>query len=274
MADSAATDNNAEELKGQSNLTLKGRQSREALLKAAMVVFSRDGFITARIADIASEAGMAHGSFYTYFSSKEEIFSEVINAIRIDMVPPAETRSSSDDPYEMVLLTNQQYVAVYRRNVGLMATFEQVSTFSPEIRQYRAEIRHRYVERNSRAIKRWQAEGLADANIDADYAAIALGAMVDRFVYIWLVLGEDIDESVAVETMTRLWIQGIGLKVPTQQRSLSRSAKHDAAPGAAGTGGSPGQASPRKRPVRKLQTAAPAKRRVSASQTKAAVDGK
>ena len=42
------------------------------------------------------------------------------------------------------------------------------------------------------------------------YAATALTGMVDRFAYVWLILGEEFDEEQAVETLTRLWYQAIG----------------------------------------------------------------
>ena len=55
----------------------KGMQTRARLLDAAKVVFERDGFLDARIADIAETAQLAIGSFYHYFDSKEQIFREI-----------------------------------------------------------------------------------------------------------------------------------------------------------------------------------------------------
>src|SRR5580698_7583907 len=49
----------------------KGRRTRARLLEAAKAVFERDGFLAARISDIAAEAEVSHGSFYHYFDSKE-----------------------------------------------------------------------------------------------------------------------------------------------------------------------------------------------------------
>ena len=206
---------------GAPELTRRGRQSRVALIEAAAIVFGRDGFINARIGDIVAEAGLSHGSFYTYFKSKEAIFREVIDVIKDDMTRRPDRLQVSDDPYQLVMWSNQHFIEVYRRNAALMATLEQVSTFNPDIAQYRTDIRKGYVERNSRAIRRWQAEGRADPNIDARYAAIALGAMVDRLVYIWLVQGEELNEALALETLTRLWVQSLGLNAPDPQESAA-----------------------------------------------------
>jgi Bacterial regulatory proteins, tetR family len=53
-------------------------RNRRALLAAARRVFERDGFVGARITDIADEAGAAHGCFYSHFPGKEEIFAAVV----------------------------------------------------------------------------------------------------------------------------------------------------------------------------------------------------
>lgn len=51
---------------------------RQAILEAAVRVFGSTGFRDAKIADIASEAGVATGTLYNYFSSKEEIFQSIL----------------------------------------------------------------------------------------------------------------------------------------------------------------------------------------------------
>ena len=47
------------------------------ILEAAIRVFARSGYHGSRIADIASEAGIAYGLVYHYFKNKEEILSSV-----------------------------------------------------------------------------------------------------------------------------------------------------------------------------------------------------
>jgi AcrR family transcriptional regulator len=53
-------------------------QSRkDQLIDAAVHVFHEKGFQKTRIADIVAEAGVAQGTFYLYFKSKEEIFKDI-----------------------------------------------------------------------------------------------------------------------------------------------------------------------------------------------------
>ena len=54
---------------------------RQRLLDAARAVVMRDGPEAATTRAILAEAGMATGSLYTYFSSKEELFAELAEQI-------------------------------------------------------------------------------------------------------------------------------------------------------------------------------------------------
>ena len=59
--------------------TERGRKTRQKLLDAAEVEFGEKGFHDAAISGITRRAGVALGTFYTYFESKEEIFSALVS---------------------------------------------------------------------------------------------------------------------------------------------------------------------------------------------------
>jgi len=50
---------------------------RSAILKAARVILLRDGYATAKMSDIAVEAGVAPGTLYLYFDSKEALANAI-----------------------------------------------------------------------------------------------------------------------------------------------------------------------------------------------------
>ena len=58
--------------------TKRGKFTREAILRAAEEVFGARGFAAAGIADITRAAGIAQGTFYIYFDSKEDAFRELV----------------------------------------------------------------------------------------------------------------------------------------------------------------------------------------------------
>src|ERR687885_229885 len=52
---------------------------REAILRAATQVFARNGYFNSKVADIAKAAGVADGTVYLYFKSKEEILHSIFD---------------------------------------------------------------------------------------------------------------------------------------------------------------------------------------------------
>lgn len=58
--------------------TARGRQTRDKLLQAAELEFGKLGFHDASVSGITKEAGVALGTFYTYFESKEEIYRALV----------------------------------------------------------------------------------------------------------------------------------------------------------------------------------------------------
>lgn len=56
----------------------RGRATRARLLSAGVTVFSRRGFHATRVDDIVKRARTSHGTFYLYFSSKEQLFEELV----------------------------------------------------------------------------------------------------------------------------------------------------------------------------------------------------
>jgi AcrR family transcriptional regulator len=77
-------------------------QRRYEILSAAKNVFSRNGFHATTVGDIAREAGLAYGSVYQYFDSKEDLFHALMSveadALRAHVV--AAINASRDQPEE------------------------------------------------------------------------------------------------------------------------------------------------------------------------------
>jgi AcrR family transcriptional regulator len=57
----------------------KGKRSRNKLLEAAEECFTKYGFDASGVDKICKTAGMSKGAFYHHFSSKEDLFLEMLN---------------------------------------------------------------------------------------------------------------------------------------------------------------------------------------------------
>lgn len=197
--------------------TSRGRRTRATLVQAAREVFEESGFKDARIADITVRAGTSYGSFYTYFDSKEAIFRDVVHEVTGQMFHASRPAGgATDDPVARIEAGNRAYLQAYGRNARIMAVIEEVSPYDPYFRNLMLEIRSMFVQRNEQALRRLQEQGLADRKLDPAVAASALGGMVEKFAHVWLLMGEPHEEASVIETLTRLWAQGIGLTMPDE----------------------------------------------------------
>jgi formate-dependent nitrite reductase cytochrome c552 subunit len=77
----------------------------------------------------------------------------------------------------------------------------------------RLERAHAFAKRNAKAIRRLQAQGLADATLDPLPTALALNSMVSRMASLVYVHGEKIAFESLVTTLTQLWANALRLPV-------------------------------------------------------------
>ena len=194
------------------DLTKRGRRSRAALVAAARTVFERDGFQAARITDIAKLAGMAHGSFYTYFSSKEEVFEEVVRGLLVELMGADGARQDNGtDTITRIERANRLYLEAYSRHSRLLRTWEEVATFDDQLAGLLRVAKLQFVSRAERTLRTLQLAGRIDPELDPHYAANALTEMVGGFAHAWFVTGEEFELDRAVAQLTRLWVNAIAL---------------------------------------------------------------
>ncbi|MDH5490998.1 MAG: TetR/AcrR family transcriptional regulator [Myxococcales bacterium] len=69
---------------GRTKRASERRESRRAeILEAALEEFGRKGFHQTSVSDIIEAAGVARGTFYTYFESKSAIFLELLDQLLV-----------------------------------------------------------------------------------------------------------------------------------------------------------------------------------------------
>ena len=194
-------------------VTERGRRTRAALIEASRKVFAERGYLEATIGDITLAADVAHGTFYTYFESKHDLFREALDSVLAEFLAEARALpSTAQDVYSRIERANRGYLRAYQRNAKLMGVLEQAAIMDPELKDIRLTARRYWVERAELNIEKWQEAGLARADINAGYAANALGAMVDRCCFLWLVLGEPFEEELAVKSLTQLYVNALGIE--------------------------------------------------------------
>ena len=193
-------------------LTDRGRRTRENLLVEARKVFEDKGYPATRISDIAEAAGVAHGTVYTYFEDKADVFKAVVFDLTTQLEREWRISPELSDPVDRIAEANRNFLDSYSAHSRLLEVVEQVGTTELEYRALLANFRHRYVERAVAGIRRLQKEGIVERELDAYLAGSALCAMVEGFGRQWLVRREQHDPQLVSDTLTRLWANALGIE--------------------------------------------------------------
>jgi AcrR family transcriptional regulator len=188
----------------------RGVRTRAQLVRAAQKVFRRDGYLDARVADIAAAAGVAHGSFYTYFDSKEDVFRELAEAVVKEIYAALDTPDETD-PRDRVRAINRRYMELYERHALVLGLIEQVGNLG-EFHGLRRALRARFVDRVERLIRGLEADGETGPQpLDPHLIASALVGMIDSFAYSWFVLEEPFDRELALANLDAIWLRTLGI---------------------------------------------------------------
>jgi AcrR family transcriptional regulator len=210
IASTARPGENPDGQSAERKLTRRGRETRRRLVVAARKVFEESGFVEARVEDIAKEADMANGSFYTYFESKVA----VLDAVAMDVFAELEAATHTSEllgARETIEAVNKQYFDTWLRNSKMLVTLHQVSGFLPEFFARLTKSHELHAQRSAARIRQMQAEGLVDGDLDPHHAAVALGSMVEQSLRWWIGQQEPFDPDLALQTLNKLWIRAIGL---------------------------------------------------------------
>jgi AcrR family transcriptional regulator len=198
--------------------TEKGRETQQRLVNAAVKIFQRDGIFSARIADIAQEAGVSKAAYYRYFDSKDQILEVVVEeALRsiFDALGSTDPSERGLPILERFRLANRRYLESYRENaLGFRLVEQHVATDLSFKRARRAAV-GRFTPRLAGVLAQQMDHGLVDRFCDPVHLAESLGAMVDRTAYVNFVL-RGVDELPAgvAETIDLLWSNLLGLEDP------------------------------------------------------------
>lgn len=194
--------------------TARGRATRRAFRDAARRVFARDGYINARLSDIAEEAGRSMASFYNYYDSKEAVLADIASDF------DAELQALASEPFRRGLPTDEAlreaitgFWRHYRRRLPEVVGIFHASLVEVQFARRWHEIRTNGVETIAHGIRRAQADGYAPG-LDPLIAASALSSMMEHFCYVWLAQGGDaveveMSERAAVETLWTLWTHAV-----------------------------------------------------------------
>ena len=166
-------------------LSRKGERTREALLAAAEEVFGAVGYHDASIVKITEAAGVAQGTFYRYFSSKQVVFEELVadlnRRVRRAMSEGAARGRSRAEAERHGFAAYLEFTAEHPALYRIIRQAEFVSP--PSLRAHYEKIAAGYVEGLRRAMGAGEIVE-ADAEVLA-YALMGAGELVGMRWVLW-----------------------------------------------------------------------------------------
>lgn len=153
------------------------------ILRCGRELFSANGFKDTNVSDITKKAGIAAGTFYLYYPSKDELFIEIYNEENIRL--KREIMSALDldgDPMavigEMIRLNYEGMTA----NPILREWYNR-DVFTRIERKFREQNGLEKVDfmyaSFTEVVKKWQADGKMRADIDYDMVMAIFAAIVN-----------------------------------------------------------------------------------------------
>jgi AcrR family transcriptional regulator len=182
-------------------LSARGAATRTRLIEAAEAVFAELGYHDASIVKLTEHAGVAQGTFYLYFTSKKEIFDELVRDLN-GRVRHAMKEGSSQgaNRLQAELLGFQAYFRFTSDHPALYRIIRQAEFVSPEMLHYHYErLSEGYVE----ALREAVAAGEIGA-VDPEVTAWALMGMGELIGMRWILWGEDGDGGMPQQVVDEL----------------------------------------------------------------------
>lgn len=187
--------------------TARGRRTLRLLLDAAAEEFGEKGFHEASISQITQRAGVAIGSFYTYFDSKEEVFTALVRDLSgqvRDFVAPY----IADQPNQLEAERAGQhaFLEFARQHKEIYRIIDEAEFVDP------ATYREHYTSTAKRIAARLDA-ALARGEISPGSSEIRAWALMGMNVFLGLrfgVWGEDYDPEEVARVGGDLIARGMG----------------------------------------------------------------
>ena len=123
---------------------------RKEIIEAATKTFSRDGYVEARIEDIARAAGVAPTAIYYHFGGKEELFTQALRAAmagfseKIFLARP-DFDTPNIDGLRKVLAAGWEFWSTHPDEARLVARYSEGPT--PHALELRQEWEERHLQR-------------------------------------------------------------------------------------------------------------------------------
>ncbi len=184
---------------------------RQDILQAAIAVFARKGYYTAKVSDVAHEAGIAHGTVYLYFKSKEDLLLAIFTEKMGEMIDYIQEQVAT------VIGAESQLKRLIQVQIELIETYPELTELIlVELRQSGKFLRSEAIDQIQRYLGIIQSileEGIAEKvfsdSLDVEVVSTILYAGIEGLATRWILEGTPYALGQAADTVTRTFLDGI-----------------------------------------------------------------
>jgi len=183
-------------------LRARGRNTKRRLLDAGAAVLASKGYHATRVDDVVKLAKTSHGTFYLYFSNKEELFRALAAEVAEDMQALAEDleplRAGATGRARLQRWITQ-FVELYRRHGPVIRSWTEAEIGGSEFGRLGTHLLSQFTGVITARIAE-----VAPPDLDPAIATLALVAMLERCNYYALTGQVELEPEVVAETLARV----------------------------------------------------------------------
>ncbi|MFQ5708301.1 MAG: TetR/AcrR family transcriptional regulator [bacterium] len=189
---------------------------RTKIRKAAVRVFAQKGFYNAKVNEIAKKAGVADGTIYLYFKSKDEILISIFEEEMGKFIGKVQEKIHSEtDAVEKLRAFIRTHLQFVKKNPKLAQVLQlELRQSNKFIKEYKGTKLKEYLNIIGELVEEGQAQGLLRRDIHPGLAKRALFGALDEIATHWVLLRNgryDLDKS--ADQVAELFIRGIATAI-------------------------------------------------------------
>jgi TetR/AcrR family fatty acid metabolism transcriptional regulator len=183
---------------------------RDAILRAAIDVFANRGFFNAQVADVARAAGVAAGTVYLYFKSKDDLLVSIFErSMRDGLAHGRAAVSDLQDPRERLLRLARAHLARLGHDRNLAIVFQvELRQSTKFMERFSATLLRDYLGLIREAIADGQRAGLFRSDVKATAMAKMLFGALDEMATNWILSRRRYSLEADADIVVDLFING------------------------------------------------------------------
>lgn len=193
--------------------------TRQALLDAALVVFSANGYNATRLEDVAAEAGVTRGAIYHHFGSKVELYNQLIDTVLSEVSPlivrALNSGSGALDTLRQVFAAPLLYATSNPRYRAVCELIYLKTEALPELaegRREKTEANKVFLQQIASVVAKGQAAGEIDSGVNPRDAAALLVSLQGGLLALWMMDAAFIDLDTRVGAVADIFLRGLTVR--------------------------------------------------------------